>query len=168
MADLRARNWRELIKPKSIAIEEETRTSFYGKFVCEPLERGYGITIGNALRRILLSSLQGAAIVSVRFEDVVHEFSTIPGVKEDVTDIILNLKQVKLRLKDADEAVIRLSKKGEGAVTAGDIQTNGMVEILNTGQHIAMLNKEAKLGMEMVVRMGKGVKRLSGMSGMEI
>jgi DNA-directed RNA polymerase subunit alpha len=156
LADLRARNWRELIKPKSIAIEEETRTSFYGKFVCEPLERGYGITIGNALRRILLSSLQGAAIVSVRFEDVVHEFSTIPGVKEDVTDVILNLKQVKLRLKDADEAVIRLSKKGEGAVTAGDIQTNGMVEILNTGQHIAMLNKEAKLGMEMVVRMGKG------------
>ena len=128
MADLKARNWRELIKPKSIVIEEDTHTPFYGKFVCEPLERGYGITIGNALRRILLSSLQGAAIVSVKFEDVVHEFSTITGVREDVTDIILNLKQVKLRLKDAEEAVIRLSKKGESTVTAGDIKTDGVVE----------------------------------------
>jgi DNA-directed RNA polymerase subunit alpha len=156
LADLRARNWRELIKPKSIVIEEETHTNFYGKFVCEPLERGYGITIGNALRRILLSSLQGAAIVSVKFEDVVHEFSTIAGVREDVTDIILNLKQVKLRLKDTEEAVIRLSKQGECKVTAQDMETNGKVEILNPEQHLATLNKEAKLGMEMVVRMGKG------------
>jgi DNA-directed RNA polymerase subunit alpha len=156
LADLRARNWRELIRPKSIVIEEETHTDFYGKFVCEPLERGYGITIGNALRRILLSSLQGAAIVSVKFEDVVHEFSTIPGVREDVTDIILNLKQVKLRLRDAEEAVIRLSGKGESTIKAGDIQTDGVVEILNPEQHIATLNKEAKLGMEMVVRTGKG------------
>lgn len=156
MADLKARNWRELIKPKSIVIDEETHTSFYGKFVCEPLERGYGITIGNALRRILLSSLQGAAIVSVTFEDVVHEFSTIPGVREDVTDIILNLKQVKLRLKDTEEAVIRLSKKGECSVIAGDIITNGMVEILNPEQHVATLTKEAKLTMEMLVTLGKG------------
>jgi DNA-directed RNA polymerase subunit alpha len=156
LADLRARNWRELIKPKSIVIEEETHTNFYGKFVCEPLERGYGITIGNALRRILLSSLQGAAIVSVKFEDVVHEFSTIAGVREDVTDIILNLKQVKLRLKDTEEAVIRLSKQGECKVTAQDMETNGKVEILNPEQHLATLDKEAKLGMEMVVRMGKG------------
>jgi DNA-directed RNA polymerase subunit alpha len=156
LADLKARNWRELIKPKSIVIEEETHTNFYGKFVCEPLERGYGITIGNALRRILLSSLQGAAIVSVKFEDVVHEFSTIPGVREDVTDIILNLKQVKLRLKDNEEAVIRLSKQGECKVTAQDMETNGKVEILNPDQHLATLNKEAKLSMEMVVRMGKG------------
>jgi DNA-directed RNA polymerase subunit alpha len=156
LADLKARNWRELIKPKSIVIDDETHTSFYGKFVCEPLERGYGITIGNALRRILLSSLQGAAIVSVKFEDVVHEFSTIPGVREDVTDIILNLKQVKLRLKDTEEAVIRLSKKGEGAVIARDIVTNGKVEILNPEQHIATLSKEAKLMMEMTVSVGKG------------
>jgi DNA-directed RNA polymerase subunit alpha len=156
LADLRARNWRELIKPKSIVIEEETHTNFYGKFVCEPLERGYGITIGNALRRILLSSLQGAAIVSVKFEDVVHEFSTITGVREDVTDIILNLKQVKLRLKDSEEAVIRLSRHGECKVTAQDMETNGKVEILNPDQHLATLDKEAKLNMEMVVRMGKG------------
>jgi len=145
-----------LIKPKSISIEEDNRTHSYGKFVCEPLERGFGITIGNALRRILLSSLQGAAIVSVKFDDVVHEFSTVPGVREDVTDIILNLKQIKLRLIDSDEAVIHLSKKGEGAVTAEDIETDGIVEILNPEQHIATLNKEAKLGMEMVVKMGKG------------
>ncbi len=156
MTDLKVRNWRELIKPKSISIEEDSRTHSYGKFVCEPLERGFGITIGNALRRILLSSLQGAAVVSVKFDDVVHEFSTIPGVREDVTDIILNLKQIKLRLIESEEAVIRLSKEGEGAVTAKDIETEGEVEILNPDQHIATLNKEARLGMEMVVRMGKG------------
>ena len=156
MTDLKAKNWRELIKPKSISIEDESRTHSYGKFVCEPLERGFGVTIGNALRRILLSSLQGAAIVSVKFDDVVHEFSTIPGVREEVTDIILNLKQIKLRLVDSEDAVIRLSKEEEGAVTAQDIETDGAVEILNPDQHIATLNKEAKLGMEMVVKMGKG------------
>jgi DNA-directed RNA polymerase subunit alpha len=156
LTDLKTRNWRELIKPKSISIEEDSRTHSFGKFVCEPLERGFGITIGNALRRILLSSLQGAAIVSVKFDDVVHEFSTIPGVREDVTDIILNLKQIKLRLLDSEEAVIRLSKEGPGAVTAGDIETDGILEILNPEQHVATLNKEAKLDMEMVVKMGKG------------
>jgi len=156
LTDLKTRNWRELIKPKSISIEEDSRTHSFSKFVCEPLERGFGITIGNALRRILLSSLQGAAIVSVKFDDVVHEFSTIPGVREDVTDIILNLKQIKLRLLDSEEAVIRLSKEGAGAVTAGDIETDGILEILNPEQHVATLNKEAKLDMEMVVKMGKG------------
>ena len=156
MTDLKARNWRELIKPKTILIDDESHSDFYGKFVCEPLERGFGITIGNALRRILLSSLQGAAIVSVKFEDVVHEFSTIPGVLEDVTDIILNVKEVKLRLIDAEETVIRLSREGEGAVTAGDIETNGQVEILNPESHIATLTKEGKINLEMVVKMGKG------------
>jgi DNA-directed RNA polymerase subunit alpha len=156
LTDLKTRNWRELIKPKSISIEEDSRTHSFGKFVCEPLERGFGITIGNALRRILLSSLQGAAIVSVKFDDVVHEFSTIPGVREDVTDIILNLKQIKLRLLDSEEAVIRLLKEGAGFATAGDIETDGILEILNPEQHIATLNKEAKLDMEMVVKMGKG------------
>lgn len=156
MADLKVRNWRELIKPKTIVIDEESRTQSYGKFVCEPLERGFGITIGNSLRRILLSSLQGAAIVSVSFDDVVHEFTTIPGVMEDVTDIILNLKEIKLRLMDVETAVIRLSKEGEGVVKAGDIESDGLVEILNPEQHIATLNKEGKLKMEMVVKMGKG------------
>jgi DNA-directed RNA polymerase subunit alpha len=156
LTDLKARNWRELIKPRNILIDEESHSDFYGKFVCEPLERGFGITIGNALRRILLSSLQGAAIVSVKFEDVVHEFSTIPGVLEDVTDIILNLKEVKLRLIDAEETVIRLSREGEGSVTAADIETDGQVEILNPESHIAALTKEGKINLEMVVRMGKG------------
>lgn len=156
MADLKAKNWRELIKPKTIVVEEDTHTNLYGKFVCEPLERGFGITIGNSLRRILLSSLQGAAIVSVKFDNVVHEFSTISGVLEDVTDIILNLKEVKLRLVDAEEAMIHLSKKGEGVVTAADIKTDGQVDILSPEQHVATLNKEARIDIEMVVKMGKG------------
>ena len=156
MGELKARNWRELIKPKNIVMEEDSHTNFYGKFVCEPLERGFGITIGNALRRILLSSLQGSAIVSARFDGVVHEFSTIPGVMEDVTDIILNLKEVKLRLVNREEANIRISRKGEGIVTAGDIETDGLVEILNPEQHIATMNKEATLDVEMVVKAGKG------------
>jgi len=137
-------------------IDEENHSNFYGKFVCEPLERGFGITIGNALRRILLSSLQGAAIISVKFEDVVHEFSTIPGVMEDVTEIILNLKEINLRLIDTEQAVIRLSRQDEGIVTAGDIEHNDQVEILNPEQPIATLSKKGKLNMEMVVKMGKG------------
>jgi DNA-directed RNA polymerase subunit alpha len=156
LADLKAKNWRELIKPNNIVIEEDSRTNSYGKFVCEPLERGFGITIGNALRRILLSSLQGAAIVSVQFQDVVHEFSTIPGVMEDVTDIILNLKEIKLKLANREEAVVHLSREGEGVVTAGEIETDGTVTILNPEQHVATLNKEGRLNMEMKVRMGKG------------
>lgn len=156
MADLKSRNWRELIKPKRIEIDQETNTSTYGKFVCEPLERGFGITIGNALRRILLSSLQGAAIVSVKFDDVVHEFSSMPGVLEDVTDIILNLKEIKLKTLDVEEAVIQIDREGDGIVTAGDIETDGFVEVLEPEQHIATLNKEGKLNMEMVVKMGKG------------
>jgi DNA-directed RNA polymerase subunit alpha len=156
LADLKAKNWRELIKPKSILVGEDTHSNFYGKFVCEPLERGFGITIGNALRRILLSSLQGAAIVSVKFKNVVHEFSTIPGVLEDVTDIILNLKEVKLKLIDVDEAVIHLSREGAGVVTAADIVTDGKVEILNPEKKLATLNKEAKFDLEMVAKMGKG------------
>ena len=156
MADLKSRNWRELIKPKRIEIDQETNTNTYGKFVCEPLERGFGITIGNALRRILLSSLQGSAIVSVKFDNVVHEFSSMPGVSEDVTDIILNLKEIKLKTLDVEEAVVRLTREGEGVVTAGDIEIGEFIEVLEPGQHIATLNKEGKLDMEMVVKMGKG------------
>lgn len=156
MTDLRSRNWRELIRPRRILVDEDTHTRSYGKFVCEPLERGFGITIGNALRRVLLSSLQGAAIVSVEIDGVLHEFSTIPGVLEDVTDIILNLKEVRVRLLDGDEAVVGLHRKGEGEVTAGDIDTRGLVEILNPDKHLATLNKDAKVDMEMVVKMGKG------------
>jgi DNA-directed RNA polymerase subunit alpha len=156
LGDLKARNWRELIKPKSIVMEDENHSSFYGKFVCEPLERGFGITIGNSLRRILLSSLQGAAIVSVKFDNVVHEFSSIPGVMEDVTEIILNLKELNLKLIDVEEAVLTLSVEGEGLVTAGDIEVNESFEILDPNKPIATLSKKGKLNMEMVVKMGKG------------
>ena len=156
MADLKSRNWRELIKPRRIEIDQARSTNTFGKFVCEPLERGFGTTIGNSLRRILLSSLQGAAIVTVRFDGVRHEFSTLPGVYEDVTDIILNLKEVKLKLLGAEEALIHLDAKGDKAVRAKDIEGHGDVEILNPDQHIATLNPEGKLTMEMLVKMGKG------------
>ena len=154
--DLKSKNWSELIKPKRIEIDQDSYANTYGKFVCEPLERGFGITIGNALRRTLLSSLQGTAIVSVKFDGVLHEFSTVPGVFEDVTDIILNLKETKLKIIDAEEAVVHLSKEGEGEVKAGDIDTHGLVEVLNPDQHIATMNKESKLNIEIVVRTGKG------------
>ena len=156
MVDLKSKNWRELIKPKRIEISQDSQTRAYGKFICEPLERGFGITIGNSLRRTLLSSLQGAAIVSVKFEGVSHEFSSIPGVHNDVTDITLNLKDLKLRLLDVEEAVIHLRKEGEGDAKAGDIETHGLVEILNPDQPIATLNDGAVLDMEMVVKSGKG------------
>ena len=156
MTELKSRNWRELIKPKRIEIDQDSYSDFYGSFICEPLERGFALTIGNSLRRILLSSLQGAAIVSVKFDNVSHEFSTISGVLDDVTDIILNLKEIKLKIMDAEEAVIHLSREKEGEVRAGDIETHGLVEIMNPDQYIATLNSEAKFNMEMVVKLGKG------------
>jgi DNA-directed RNA polymerase subunit alpha len=156
LGDLKSRNWRELIKPKSIVMDEDNHSIYYGKFECEPLERGFGITIGNSLRRILLSSLQGAAIVSVKFDNVLHEFSSIPGVMEDVTEIILNLKEINLKLIDIEEAVIYLNKQGEGVITAGDIQKHESVEVLNPEQPMATMTSKGRLNMEMVVRMGKG------------
>ena len=151
------KNWRDLTKPKMIKIDTETSTDSYGKFVCEPLERGFGITLGNSLRRILLSSLQGAAIVSVKFDGVPHEFTTIPGIQEDVTDIILNLKGVNLNVIDEEEEIIVfLDNKGEKVVTAGDIICDGKVEVMNPDQHIATLNKDAVLHAEMTVKTGRG------------
>lgn len=148
------RNWQDLIRPKSL--EADTLNDTYGKFVAKPLERGYGLTLGNSLRRVLLSSINGAAIIAVRIQGVDHEFSTVPGVKEDVTDIILNLKQVSLRYLGEADAVLKLEAKGGGIVKAGDIQTNGDVEILNPEQTIATLDTEGKISMEMVVRHGRG------------
>lgn len=150
------RNWKELIKPKRFEVEKETISDSYGKFYAEPLERGYGTTIGNSLRRILLSSLQGAAITAVKIEGVLHEFSTIPGVTEDVTEIILNLKEVNLKLHGSGPKTIRISAKGKKEVKAGDIIADGTVEIMNPEHHIATLSKEGSLEMEMVVRWGKG------------
>jgi len=152
------KHWRDLIKPKRIEVDPETFSDFYGRFVCEPLERGFGITLGNSLRRILLSSLHGASIVSVQFDGVPHEFTSIPGVREDVTDLILNLKSVNLKLlAEEEEAVtIRLDVKGEKIVTAEDIITDDRVEIMNPNQHIATLDKDGVLHAEMVVKTGKG------------
>lgn len=145
-----------LIKPQKVERDEETYSPNYGKFIYEPLERGYGITLGNALRRVLLSSIEGAAITSVKIEGVSHEFSTIPGVMEDVTDIILNLKQVRLKLHGDPPCTIRIEKEEEGEVKAGDIITDGSVEVVNPDQHIATLTSGGRFSMEMVVKRGRG------------
>jgi DNA-directed RNA polymerase subunit alpha len=147
-------NWRELIKPKGIEITDSTTS--YAKFVCEPLERGFGITIGNALRRILLSSLHGTAIVSVKADNVMHEFTAIPGVLEDMSEIILNLKEVRLRMSDPGPRVLMIEASGECEVKAEDIISDGGVEILNPEHHIATLSKGAKLDMTMTAKAGKG------------
>ena len=150
------KNWRDLIRPKKLQVETESLTSTYGKFYAEPFERGFGTTMGNSLRRVLLSSLQGAAITSVKIKGVLHEFSSIPGVTEDVTDIILNLKGVRLKMHGYEPRTIRIMQKGEGVIKAGDLVTDPNVEILNPGHHIAICSKDASLEMEMIVRMGKG------------
>ncbi|MBW2405825.1 MAG: DNA-directed RNA polymerase subunit alpha [Deltaproteobacteria bacterium] len=147
-------NWREMIRPKKVQV---TSKHSYGKFVCEPLERGFGITIGNSLRRIILSSLYGAAITSVKFEGVMHEFSVIPGIYEDVSEIILNLKEVRFKLADPEPKTVRIDVEGKREVTAGDIiSEDGRCEVLNPEQHIATLSDQAKLNMSMTVNIGKG------------
>jgi len=150
------RNWETLIKPKSMEIEEETLTPTYGRFHVEPLERGFGITIGNSLRRILLSSLQGAAICAVRIKGVLHEFSTIYGVREDVTDIILNTKELLVKLHSDGPEIIQLKANKPGVVRARDIQTGSNVEILNPDHIMANLSEDGDLEMEMVVKRGRG------------
>jgi DNA-directed RNA polymerase subunit alpha len=159
-------DWRDLIKPKGVEFDEKELTLTYGRFFAEPLERGYGITIGNALRRILLSSLPGFAITAVRMrstdpasgklKDVLHEFSTIPGVKEDVTDIVLNLKEVRLRLHEGDQLTAALHAQGEAVVKARDITGGPSLEVLTPDQHIATLDKGAEFDMELVVKRGRG------------
>ncbi len=151
-----AKNWRDLIKPKTLEIEKETLGQTYGKFTCEPLERGFGTTLGNSLRRVLLSSLQGAAITAVKLDGALHEFQTLPDVVEDVTDIVLNLKEVLLKMEDTKPKVIRLDKEGEGKVTAGDISVVDGIRVLNSEHHIATLARGGKLHMELLVQMGRG------------
>ena len=147
-------NWQELMTPEKVQV---TSNPSYCKFVCEPLERGFGITIGNSLRRVILSSLYGAAIVSVKFDVVMHEFSAIPGVLEDVSEIILNLKQVRFKVTDPEPRTVRIDASGEGPVMAGDIiSDDGHCEVLNKKQPIATLSKKASLKLEMKVKVGKG------------
>jgi DNA-directed RNA polymerase subunit alpha len=150
------RNWETLIKPKSVEVEEDTLTPTYGRFHIEPLERGYGITVGNSLRRILLSSLQGAAITSVQIKGVLHEFTTIPGVREDVTDVILNLKEILVKLHSDGPEILHLKVKKAGEITGADIQPNSNVEILNPDHPIATLSEDGELEMEMVIKWGRG------------
>ncbi|MDA8403464.1 MAG: DNA-directed RNA polymerase subunit alpha [Desulfobacteraceae bacterium] len=148
-------NWRDIIMPEKVQVSNQTST--YGKFVWEPLERGFGITIGNSLRRIILSSLCGSAIVSVKFDGVMHEFSTIPGVLEDVSEIILNLKNVRVKMDEATPRFIEIDKTGEGIVTAWDIVSgDGKVEIMNPDQYIATLSADAHFKVQMLVKAGKG------------
>ena len=150
------KHWTDLIKPKKLEVDDKSLTPTYGKFYAEPFERGFGHTIGNSLRRILLSSLMGAAVVSVRIKGMLHEFSTIPGITEDVTDIILNLKEVRLKLHDTEQQTLKIETKGPKIIQAKDIAGGPSVEILNPEQHIATLSREGKLDMEMVAKLGRG------------
>jgi DNA-directed RNA polymerase subunit alpha len=151
-----AKNWRDLIKPRGLHVDQESLTDTYGKFVAEPLERGFGITLGNGLRRVLLSSLQGAAITGVRIEGVEHEFTTISNVAEDVTDIILNLKEVLLRMHTQEEKTIRIEVEGPKEVKAGDIIVDQDVEVLNPGHHLFTVSEGGRVRMEMTCRRGRG------------
>jgi DNA-directed RNA polymerase subunit alpha len=149
-----AKNWRDLIRPR--LLDTDVKSDTYGKFSCEPLERGFGTTLGNSLRRVLLSSLQGAAITHARIEGALHEFSSLPGVTEDVTDIILNLKEVLLKVEDDRTFTLRINKDSEGVVTAGDIEGPPNVTILNPEHHIASVSGEGALSMELTVMTGRG------------
>ena len=152
---INTRNWSELVRPEQL-VRDPKSTDTYGKFVCEPLERGFATTIGNAMRRVLLSSLQGAAIVAARIEGVHHEFTTVQGVHEDITEIVLNLKQVRLAMTNTEPQILVLETKAKGPVTASMIKENQNVRILNPDQVVATLTEDRPLKMELEVRMGKG------------
>jgi DNA-directed RNA polymerase subunit alpha len=151
-----ARNWRELIRPRGVSIDTDSQTDSYAKFVCEPLERGFGITIGNSLRRVLLSSLQGAAVTAVRIEGALHEFTTIPDVVEDVSDIILNIKEIVFQAADAKTYTVRVDKEGPGPIVAGDIQLVDGLEVLNPDHLIAVLDKKGPFQAELTVNVSRG------------
>ncbi len=150
------RYWTGLIRPKGLDVYHKTLTDTYGKFYIRPLEKGYGLTLGNAIRRVLLSSMMGSAISAVKFEGIVHEFATIPDVLEDVTDIILNLKQVRFYQENDEDLFLKISKKGPGNVTAADIETNANITVLNPDQHIATLGKQAHFSAEVLVTFDRG------------
>ncbi len=150
------RNWRELIKPERIEVDREKHTEAYGKFVCQPLERGFASTIGNSLRRVLLSSIQGAAITTVKIDGALHEFTTLKDVVEDVSEIILNVKQVRLKLNTEDAQVVTVEKLGPGKVTAADIVNSAYVEVMNPDQVICTLTGEVAFRAELTVEWGKG------------
>jgi DNA-directed RNA polymerase subunit alpha len=151
------KNWRDLIRPKALDVDKESLSNSYGKFVAKPLERGFGLTLGNSLRRVLLSSLQGAAITAVKVDGVVHEFTPVPDVKEDVVEIILNLKEVCFQLH-AETATVLIDKSGPCEVKASDIVVSDQVSVLNPDQHIATIGKGGKLRIEITVSRGRGYR----------
>lgn len=153
---MRAQNWRDLIRPRGIQIDTESSNDFYAKFVCEPLERGFGVTLGNSLRRVLLSSLQGAAITSVRMEGALHEFTSVPDVVQDVAEIILNLKEVVFRAAAPRSYTVRIDKEGPGPVFAKDIILVDGLEVLNPDHLVAILDKKGPLQLELNVGTGRG------------
>ena len=148
--------WRDFATPKRLACDEETSTDTYAKFIAEPFERGYGMTIGNGLRRILLSSIEGAAVTSIKIDGVLHEFSAIPGVLEDVTQIVLNVKQLVLRAHTRQVKTVVIEKDKKGPVTAADIETDDTIEVVNPGLHLCTLTKAGKFRMEFEVSRGRG------------
>jgi DNA-directed RNA polymerase subunit alpha len=150
------RNWHELIKPEKLEIDKEKYTESYGKFICQPLERGFASTIGNSLRRVLLSSIQGAAITSVKIDGALHEFTSMKDIVEDVSEIILNIKQVGIKLNSIDSQVVTIEKTGPGVVTAGDIKGSSFVEVMNTDQIICTITGGSTFRCEMTVEWGKG------------
>ena len=147
---------KNLQMPRSVQIDEESLTSSYGMFTVQPLERGFGTTIGNALRRLLLSSIEGAAVKAIRVEGVQHEFSVVQGVVEDMTEIVLNLKEVNLRMHSDEDKLIRIDNVGPGALTAKELEVDADIEIMNPDQHIASLDKDGHLEMEITVGNGRG------------
>ena len=152
------KNWSELIRPERLEVDKDSHTDRYAKFICQPLERGFAMTIGNSLRRIMLSAIQGAAITSVRIEGALHEFSTIPGVLEDVTEIILNLKEVRLKLNSSESQTVTIKKTKTGPLTAADIITDGTVEVMNPDAHICTITGDGGFEAELEVQWGKGYR----------
>lgn len=152
------KNWHDLIQPERIEVNKQTHTGRFGKFVCQPFERGFATTIGNSLRRILLSSIRGAAITSVRVDGALHEFTTINGIHEDLAEIILNLKQVRLKLNHADAQTVHIEKKGPGVVTAADINGGAYVEVMNPEQPICTITSDTTFKAELEVKWGKGYR----------
>jgi DNA-directed RNA polymerase subunit alpha len=149
-------NWKNFQRPKRLEVDGETASPIFGKFSAQPLERGFATTIGNAMRRCLLSSIEGAAVTAIHIEGVLHEFSSIPGVVEDVTDVVLNLKQVPIRLHTDEPKVLSIDVQGPGTVTAADLSQDGQVEVVDPDVHIATVNEEGRLKMQVQVRRGRG------------
>ena len=150
------RNWHELIKPEKLEVDKESHSESYGKFICQPLERGFASTIGNSLRRVLLSSIQGAAITTVKIDGALHEFTSLKDVAEDVSEIILNIKQIGIKLSSMDSQVVSIEKNGPGTVTAGDIKGSSFVEVMNKDQIVCTLTGDSCFHAELTVEWGKG------------